>query len=65
LQSLQPHLIEAGDPYRLAWAVLDAADGLGIPAVAFCHSNLALLAAQARRANRGEDRRSPAIGNHL
>jgi len=46
LQSLQPHLIEAGDPYRLAWAVLDAADGLGIPAVAFCHSNLALLAAQ-------------------
>jgi alpha-1,6-mannosyltransferase len=46
LQTLQPHLLEAGDPYRLAWAVLDAADGLGIPAVAFCHSNLALLAAQ-------------------
>jgi alpha-1,6-mannosyltransferase len=46
LQELQPHLLEAGDPYRLAWAVLDAADGLGIPAVAFCHSNLALLAAQ-------------------
>jgi len=45
LQSLQPHLLEAGDPYRLAWAVLDAADALGIPAVAFCHSNLALLAA--------------------
>ncbi|HEX6364006.1 MAG TPA: glycosyltransferase, partial [Albitalea sp.] len=45
LQSLQPHLLEAGDPYRLAWAVLDAADGLGIPAVAFCHSNLPMLAA--------------------
>jgi len=46
LQALQPHLIEAGDPYRLAWAALDAADGLGIPAVAFCHSNLERLAAQ-------------------
>jgi alpha-1,6-mannosyltransferase len=46
LQSLQPHLLEAGDPYRLAWSVLDAADALGVPAVAFCHSNLALLAAQ-------------------
>ena len=46
LQALEPDLIEAGDPYRLAWAVLDAADALGIPAVAFCHSNLALLAAE-------------------
>ena len=46
LQALQPHLIESGDPYRLAWASLDTADALGIPAVAFCHSNLELLAAQ-------------------
>jgi alpha-1,6-mannosyltransferase len=41
-----PALIEAGDPYRLAWAALDAAQRLGIPAVAFCHSNLAAMAAR-------------------
>ncbi|HEV7912256.1 MAG TPA: glycosyltransferase [Albitalea sp.] len=46
LRELQPHLIESGDPYRVAWASLDTADTLGIPAVAFCHSNLELLAAQ-------------------
>ncbi|HEX6707281.1 MAG TPA: glycosyltransferase [Albitalea sp.] len=45
LEALEPRLIEAGDPYRLAWAVLDAADHMAIPAVAFCHSNLELLAA--------------------
>ena len=45
LQALEPDLIEAGDPYRLAWAVLDTARTLNIPAVAFCHSNLELLAA--------------------
>lgn len=45
LKSLEPDVLEAGDPYRLAWAVLDAADDLQIPAVAFCHSNLELLAA--------------------
>jgi alpha-1,6-mannosyltransferase len=43
LRALQPHVIESGDPYRLAWASLDAAQALGIPAVAFCHSNLELL----------------------
>lgn len=42
-----PELIEAGDPYRLAWASLDAAARLGVPAVAFCHSNLAALVALA------------------
>jgi len=47
LESLQPDLIEAGDPYRLAWSTLDAAAALGIPSVAFCHSNLESLAAQA------------------
>jgi alpha-1,6-mannosyltransferase len=40
-----PDLIEAGDAYRLAWSVLDAGQSLGIPALAFCHSNLPLLAA--------------------
>jgi len=45
LQSLEPDLIEAGDPYRLAWAALDAADARHVPAVAFCHSNLEMLAA--------------------
>jgi alpha-1,6-mannosyltransferase len=45
LVDLEPDLIEAGDPYRLAWAALDAADMLHVPAVAFCHANLELLAA--------------------
>jgi alpha-1,6-mannosyltransferase len=45
LRSLGPDLIEAGDPYRLAWAAIDTADALHVPAVAFCHSNLELLAA--------------------
>lgn len=45
LAALAPDVIEAGDPYRLAWSVLDAARQRGIPAVAFCHSNLELLAA--------------------
>jgi alpha-1,6-mannosyltransferase len=43
----EPDLIEAGDPYRLAWSALDAARTLGIPAVAFCHSNLEQMAALA------------------
>jgi alpha-1,6-mannosyltransferase len=45
LVDLRPDLIESGDPYRLAWAALDAADAAQVPAVAFCHSNLELLAA--------------------
>lgn len=40
LRDARPDLIESADPYRLAWATLDAARALGIPAVAFCHSNL-------------------------
>lgn len=39
-----PDIIEAGDPYRLAWSALDAAQRLGVPAVAFCHTNLAAMA---------------------
>jgi len=44
LEGLRPDLIEAGDPYRVAWGALDAARSLGIPAVAYCHSNLEQMA---------------------
>ncbi len=44
LATLQPDLIEAGDPYRLAWAALDAAHECDIPVLAYCHSNLERLA---------------------
>ncbi len=44
LRAAAPDLIESADPYRLAWATLDAARALGIPAVAFCHSNLEQMA---------------------
>lgn len=46
LCELRPDLIEAGDPYNLAWAALDAARMLRVPAVAFAHSDLAALAAR-------------------
>lgn len=42
-----PDLIESADPYRLAWASLDAARARNVPAVAFCHSNLERMAALA------------------
>jgi alpha-1,6-mannosyltransferase len=45
LIDLQPDLIEVGDPYHLAWAALDAAQVLGVPAVAFAHSHLSRLLA--------------------
>jgi alpha-1,6-mannosyltransferase len=44
LLELAPSLIEAGDPYRLAWSALDAARTLCVPAVAFCHSDIGVLA---------------------
>ena len=44
LGALRPGLIEAGDPYRLAWAAIDVAHRRGIPALAFCHSNIERLA---------------------
>lgn len=47
LQAMQPSLIESADPYRLAWSTRDAAAALGIPAVAFCHSNLVAMARHA------------------
>jgi alpha-1,6-mannosyltransferase len=44
LCAARPSIIESADPYRLAWASLDAARDLAIPSVAFCHSNLSHLA---------------------
>jgi alpha-1,6-mannosyltransferase len=41
----RPDVIEAGDPYRLAWAAIDAARWCGVPAVLFFHSDVATLAA--------------------
>lgn len=41
--SQHPDLIEVGDPYRFAWAALDAGQRLGIPVAAFYHSNLDAL----------------------
>ncbi len=43
LVTLSPDLIEAGDPYLPAVASRDAAQRLGIPAVAFAHSDLPRL----------------------
>jgi alpha-1,6-mannosyltransferase len=44
LVQLLPDVIEAGDPYRTAWAALDAGWRLGVPVVAFAHSNVVELA---------------------
>jgi alpha-1,6-mannosyltransferase len=44
LTSLAPDLLEAGDPWLMAWPVIEAAQRLGIPAVAFCHSDVIGLA---------------------
>jgi alpha-1,6-mannosyltransferase len=42
----RPDIVEAGDPYQMAWAALDAARRLHVPAVMFCHTNLPALAAR-------------------
>ncbi|CAN5349199.1 glycosyltransferase family 1 protein [soil metagenome] len=47
LTGLQFDIIEAGDPYRLAWSALDASQALSAPAVAFAHSNLEAMARRA------------------
>jgi alpha-1,6-mannosyltransferase len=47
LQRLQPDLIEAGDAGPAAWSALRVKRRLGVPAVAYYHSDLARLA-QAR-----------------
>src|SRR4051812_43577419 len=38
-----PTIIEAGDPYHLAWAALKAGDRLDVPVVAFAHSDLSRM----------------------
>lgn len=43
LLELKPSLIEAGDPYRLAWVALNAAQALGVPALAFYHSDISRM----------------------
>lgn len=46
LISLQPQLIEAGDPYQFAWSAIQARDKLNIAAIAFYHSDLPQLASR-------------------
>jgi alpha-1,6-mannosyltransferase len=41
-----PDLIEAGDPGPLGWIALYSARRLGVPLVAFCHSDVVRLVAQ-------------------
>jgi len=53
LRGLKPDVIEVADPYHLAWVALRVADRLGVPTVAFAHSDLARLFG---------DRFAPAIG---
>lgn len=43
IAAMQPDLIEAGDPYVLPWAALQAGKQLGIPVVGFYHSDLPRL----------------------
>ena len=44
LQSLNPAVIEAGDPYGPGVAAIDAGQALGVPVIGFCHSDPAYLA---------------------
>jgi alpha-1,6-mannosyltransferase len=46
LHRLQPDLIEVGDPYHFAWAALRVRDDIGVPAVAFYHSDLPCVIGQ-------------------
>lgn len=43
LEALRPDVIEVADPYHLSWVALDVAQRLGVPTVAFAHSDLARL----------------------
>jgi alpha-1,6-mannosyltransferase len=40
LSALHPDVIEAADPYVVGWQAARVAEQLGIPSVAFCHSEL-------------------------
>jgi alpha-1,6-mannosyltransferase len=44
LAALAPDVVEAGDPFVTGWAAADAAARCGVPAVAYCHSNVARMA---------------------
>jgi len=46
VERLQPDLIECSDPYQCAWSVLRASRKLGVPAIAFYHSDLPTLVGQ-------------------
>lgn len=46
IEQAQPDIVEAADPYLLAWSVLGATARLNVPAVAFCHSDLPSMAAR-------------------
>lgn len=39
LRTVLPDVIESGDPYQIAWTVLDEAKSLGVPTVGFYHSH--------------------------
>jgi alpha-1,6-mannosyltransferase len=43
IEQLEPDIIEAGDPYQLAWTALAAGRRLKIPVVGFYHSDLPRL----------------------
>lgn len=43
LTRMAPDLVEAGDPYVTAWAVVEAGQVLGVPTVGFFHSDLPRL----------------------
>ncbi len=45
LIELKPDVIEAGDPYRLAWAAIRAGRSLDVPVVGFFHSDLTRMTA--------------------
>jgi alpha-1,6-mannosyltransferase len=46
IERLQPDVIEVADAATMAWAALDAARRLQVPAVAYCHSHLPTMAAR-------------------
>jgi alpha-1,6-mannosyltransferase len=45
LKEIRPDVIEAGDPYRLAWAAVRAARELDVPVIGFFHSDLSRMTA--------------------
>ena len=46
LASLQPDVIEVGDPYQFAWAALRHKQRFGTPLIGFYHSDLPTIASQ-------------------